>query len=182
MVGKDEGGRMKEETARRLGGLAVACAGGKSLVVDFVERGDRVGHVVLSIDAVGQRVVLAESVEGEADDDWPASPPLQNLSIETLSEGRSAAFLVGMAGGSHWSASVESIGETIVFDVACRHGDSPGRLGSCYQLLETGALQFFDAGDTAIEIEADNAVIQPCTRPAQRGTTRWRYAVGFACR
>lgn len=182
MVEKDEVGRMKDDSAGVLGALMVVCADGKSLAVEFVERGDRVGHVVLSIDAAGKRLVLAESSEGAADDDWPASPPLQNLSIETLTDGRQAAFLVGMAGGSHWSASVEAIGETIVFDIACRHGDSPGPLGSRYRLLETSALQFVAAGDATIEIKADSVVILPCTRPAKRGTTRWRCAVGFACR
>ena len=52
---------------------------------------------------------LLESIEGTATDDWPPSPPLQSLSIETLPDGRRVALLVGMAGRSHWSASIEAV-------------------------------------------------------------------------
>jgi len=51
-------------------------------------------------------------------------------------DGRQHALLVGMASGSHWSASVEAdeAGEQVFFDVACRISDGPQWLGSCYVL------------------------------------------------
>src|SRR5437016_1791687 len=79
------------------------------LRVEFTWRGDRFGQVISFVGPDGRVQPLLESIEGTASDDWPPSPPLQSLSIEKLSDGRSAALFVGMAGGSHWSASVEPI-------------------------------------------------------------------------
>ena len=86
---------------------------------------------------------MLESVEGSASDDWPASPPLQNLSIEELAPGRRAALLVGMAGRSHWSASIEPVpGQAaLLFDVACRTSDSDVSLGSRIACSATTRLQ-----------------------------------------
>src|SRR5437773_7625601 len=110
---------------------------GASLRVEFTWRGDRYGHVISLMNATGQTMLLFESIEGAHDDDWPPSPPLQSLSIEKLADGRSAALLVGMAGRSHWSASIETtVGALVlVFDVACRHSQAPKWLGSRYRRL-----------------------------------------------
>ena len=84
----------------------------------------------------GAIVPLLESVEGTPSDDWPASPPLQSLQRRRSCRTAAAALLVGMAGRSHWSASVEAGPRpaALVFDIACRHTQRPSAwLGSRYR-------------------------------------------------
>src|SRR5947208_6718154 len=112
---------------------------GLMLRVEFRWNNDRFKHVVSIVDVTGQATPLLESLEGTPSDPWPPSPPLQSLHIEKLSDGRRATLLVGMAGRSHWSASIEvALGEAkLVFDLACRHTQQPQRLGSRYRRLTT---------------------------------------------
>ena len=69
--------------------------------------------------------------------DWPSSPPLQEVHLESRPDGRQIAFGVGRAGKSHWSLSVEpfTAGSGFVLDVACRVQESPQWLGSSYRRL-----------------------------------------------
>src|SRR5215213_8525183 len=110
---------------------------GLRLRVEFVWRGDRFGHLISMVAPTGQTMPLLESIEGTPADEWPASPPFQSLTIEDRPDGRTVALLVGMAGGSHWSASAEPVSgrAEIAFDVACRHKTKPNRLGSRYRSL-----------------------------------------------
>lgn len=98
----------------------------------FVWRDDRYAHVVALVAPDGAHT-LFESVEGGPDDPWPPSPALQHLSMQGQGDQR-VALLVGMAGKSHWSMSVEvaASGRGIVFDVACRINESAATLGSSY--------------------------------------------------
>lgn len=112
--------------------IEVQRADGCGLRVTFIRRDDRVAHVVTLLDATGEHTLL-ESLEGAPEDPWPASPAFQQLSIE--GEGtRRVALLVGMAGRSHWSMSVEATESPIglVFDAACRLNELPQQLGSSY--------------------------------------------------
>ncbi len=101
----------------------------------FFWQQDRYAHEIsVRSDAIWLPVLL--SVEGTPSDNWPASPPFQSLHIEQRDDGRTLALLVGMAGKSHWSASVEidTVSQTVVFDVACRVRDCHAAwLGSTYQ-------------------------------------------------
>jgi hypothetical protein len=121
---------------------------GHKLRVEFFQQGDRYAHRLSAILAEGddsRRVIpLAESVEGTPDDPWPPSPPLQSLSMEEMPVAGRAALLVGMAGRSHWSASIEL--ELIDknpprFDLACRFTTVPDRLGSTYRVAPGILLQ-----------------------------------------
>lgn len=118
---------------------------GYRLRIDFFKLTDRYGHrlsVVLP-DEDGQKtlVPLAESVEGTPDDPWPPSPPLQSLTIEERDD-CSVALLVGMAGRSHWSASMtvdhpaEPFACALRFELACRFTSQPTRLATTYRPLE----------------------------------------------
>lgn len=107
---------------------------GRGLRVEFLRERDRYGHRV-SVVSDGREATLLVSQEGSDEDHWPPSPPLQQLSIEEREAGRHVALLLGMAGKSHWSLSVEPGSQPLsfVFDVACRLRDNPGYLGSTYQ-------------------------------------------------
>lgn len=103
---------------------------GTGLRVVFVKRGDRWGHVICTVEDAGQshEQLTPRLISIERDDraGRPGSPPLQNMSIEQRANG-AVALLVGMAGNSHWSASVEAIDRErrVIFDVACRLGQTP---------------------------------------------------------
>jgi len=109
---------------------------GCGLQITFDWQRDRFTRSISAVDAK-RDVVLLASLEGTNDDEWPLSPPLQSLAIEQREEGRQVALLVGMAGRSHWSMSVESWPneQTLVFDAACRIHESPTMLGATYQTM-----------------------------------------------
>jgi hypothetical protein len=181
-------------------------AGG--LRVRFAFRDDRYTHEILLADGL-QWIPILTSVEGSPLDDWPVSPPLQSLHLESRPNHRQLALLVGMAGQSHWSMSVEldpaAAGAT--FDIACRtRGGTVGHLGSRYKalhpLLEQGprraicvpaatavvrlSLEICNHfGDARLEAESDviNLIAVPPSSD-QPQTVRWGYAVsrdGYSC-
>ena len=134
------------------------------LRVDFRWRDDRFVQE-LFVDSVAAGI----SVEGDAHDDWPSSPPLQQLSLEKINDS-SVILGVGAAGRSHWSISVEVIasvpangvlesgvlenrgdgdpvgpagharGSKIKFELACRSKERPAFIGSSYQLADSIAV------------------------------------------
>jgi hypothetical protein len=109
---------------------------GDGLRLTYFWRVDRYAHRIERIEA-GLTIPLLESIEGTELDRWPPSPPLQQLSVETLPDGRAVALLVGMAGSSHWSLTAEPIANEIslLFDVACRAKENGAVLGSAYRSL-----------------------------------------------
>jgi hypothetical protein len=113
---------------------------GLLLRVDFDRGGDRWRHRVFLVvpegsDIVGP-VLLLESLEGTSAEDWPISPPLQFVSIETRPKKLPVALLMGMSGDGHWSASIEQLPDerTLRFDIACRAKSRPENLGSRYRI------------------------------------------------
>jgi hypothetical protein len=160
--------------------IEAADASGARIRVEFTPRGDRYVHIISMLDPSGQIQPLLESVEGSADDPWPPSPPLQSLSIETLPDGRSAALLVGMAGRSHWSASIEPDRDApaLIFDVACRHPERPLSLGSRYrQVSAAGERVFIHAEGADVAGDGDILSIRPTAVASGAGTTRWKFTV-----
>ena len=180
---------------------------GLTLRIEFVPLADRYGHVLSVVEPDGQVHPILESIESAATDEWPASPPLQNLSIEELTPGCRVALLVGMAGRNHWSASIVPVPEqaAIDFDIACRAANSVGPLGSAYVLASSQphANELLGDPDTPADVAvADNirlriqalagfecratlagarVLIGPLvgSRP-NSGTWRWKYRVALA--
>jgi hypothetical protein len=172
------------------------------LRITFARQGDRYGHQVESIAADKSATPLLQSIEGTPDQDWPASPALKELHLEQRPDGKQLALLVGMAGRSHWSLSVEldPVAEQLVFDVACRLRDEPQQLTSAYRLLSQSGPLTIDSGRVllpdGLELQpqavegqlADMALPMPLALvfhpPIRYGnypkTVRWRYAIGLA--
>ena len=156
------------------------------LRVEFRWHGDRYQHFFLAgptppqeatpSSEAGPGSLLGESVEGDAEHDWPPSPPIQQLSAETI-DGENVLLGVGAAGKSHWSISVETRTVDNVpllrFELACRCPATPPRLGSVYKI------------DPQLTLEPlDSAVREDCRpnlaiRPAMtsESTFRWSYLV-----
>jgi hypothetical protein len=160
-----------------LSGEIEAAAGDRTrLRLNFRWLGDRYGQLISLITSGGVTHALLESMEGSDNDDWPFSPPLQSLSIQTPAGKCTAALLVGAAGKSYWSASIEAAdnGPALVFDIACRHGERPGWLGSRYRRLTDVAKLTVVSTDEIVE-DGDTLTIQPATPLDSAGTTRWRF-------
>lgn len=189
--------RSLRTSAIRMTKYAMEAAG---IRIEFTRREDRYAHRIMAID-VGAFVPLLESVEGEANDDWPLSPPWQEVHCEPRTGGVQVALTVGKAGKSHWSASFElDPAGSLTVDVACRTATAPIRLGSAYllhtpfaidathgqaRLAERWILQPA-AGEEASKIElgesATSFSISPVFHPAGTWprTIRWKYAIAPA--
>ena len=110
-------------------GVVIECG---LLRIEFVWSADRYGHRILTSTPGGECILTSR--EGRPDEKWPPSPPLQSLHLEDRPGGVRIAMLVGMAGRSHWSMSVETdiARSRLLFDVACRVSEQPLWLGSSY--------------------------------------------------
>jgi len=75
-------------------------------LISFHWRNDRYDHVVATAGGAKHESLL-RSVNGSTDEDWPASPAIQQLSTETI-EGRPTVLGVGCCGTSHFSVSVQN--------------------------------------------------------------------------
>lgn len=150
-------------------------AGGLRIV--FHRRADRWAHTVQAFSG-GEFRTLLESIEGDASDPWPPSPPLQQLHFEERPGGQRVALLVGMAGTSHWSSSVvldPRRGEAEV-EVACRLRATPRRLGSRYRRCGAGAELRALAG--VLTRTADAEWVGPAAAEIEiPSTIGWKYAI-----
>jgi hypothetical protein len=174
---------------------SVISLGTDTLQAIFERHADRYSHQIICTAADGSQIVWA-SQEGTPDDTWPASPPLQSLHVETRSDGSQTIMLVGMAGRSHWSMSVEADEQhdRILFDVACRISDPPHWLGSIYRCLSQPAVPLsnhllFTAGhgnqpENNLPLQLDpstNTLRIPASVTLEKfpQTIRWSYSIGI---
>ena len=118
-----------------------ASLGTDVLRVVFERKGDRYEHRIIYSKPDGSSGILA-SQEGRPDESWPPSPALQSLNLETRPDGNQTIMLVGMAGRSHWSMSVEAdlTQNRLAFDIACRVHEPPVWLGSTYTVTNKQSL------------------------------------------
>ena len=173
---------------------------GYRLRVDFLWRTDRYVQTVVLIDDADpdkRELPIMASVEGDSEQVWPSSPPLQDLSFHKLPTGHLAVLAVGMAGNSHWSLAWEPAVDLpgLVSDVACRIKQSPGYLASTWKLADGVSMP--RAGELHIETthvglridthpndefaaNSEHVNGELCLFPSQTGTSlprtvRWRY-------
>jgi hypothetical protein len=170
--------------------LSARDSGGFGLRVSFFWRGDRYYHRIDALDGTHGRPLL-ESIEGDQQSDWPASPLLQHVNvswIESDSEYGHVAMLVGAGKSGHWSmcvavrdrqcgplevkipptrlwlngAELEDLTDTeLVFDVACRLSQPPDWLGSSYRTL-TAPIAFSEKWQSAyVPSDGSGCVIEP---------------------
>lgn len=115
-------------------------AGSTAVVFSWI--GDRWTHrlTTAAADAPAEWLCV-DGPMGPADDPrWPASPALVELSPLRIpaptAKGTPAMVGVGLAGRSHFSASITPDprdSDAIRFEIACRLHEFPGRLGSTYR-------------------------------------------------
>lgn len=153
------------------------------LRVVFFRRGDRYAQRVESFDDATQQWQPAlESLEGEPGDEWPPSPPFQQLHVERRASGP-VVLLIGMAGKTHWSAAVEVAADrqSITFDVAARVQFLPQRVGSEYFVSPEEAARRTRTSpvhiDTNLNSSRDEWRIEPPNASAIPATMAWNYAL-----
>ncbi len=175
---------------------------GAGLRISFLWQEDRYGHEIAYVDDQTTSTLLVTERES-AELAWPGSPPLQQISWLESAPGRRVALLVGMAGKSHWSFSVEADQGAVglVLDVACRVQCQPEWLGSTYRCEhatsgETPNTACFKVGNLEGTVVAQSpSDIQPVVidRSGTRlsivprldkintpVTVRWKYRVALA--
>lgn len=127
---------------------------------------DRWSHQILLNDGQ-QLTVLLTSVEGNDQQTWPASAPLQDISHHDLPGGE-AVLGVGMAGKSHWSASVSVVdNDAVFFDMACLIKQSAAAVGSQYR-AGSGVNVASHGDDVLLEVGNKKIVIQPLRNEGQQ--------------
>ena len=168
-----------------------------ALRLRFVRRGDRFRHLVEQV-VDDRAIVLLESIEGSAADNWPASPPVQELepAAESLAGQESSDYLrivwlIGRAGASHWSASVEAQSAeveaqssgVVTFDIACRVHCAPGWLGSRYRVLDAAGNERLSIEPLAgcqlasLDSRSELVVVAETLGDTLPRTIRWRYQI-----
>jgi hypothetical protein len=176
-------------------------AQGTGLGVALWRQGDRYAHALYAFGGAAETpLLLMASLEGNDREPWPTSPPLQQLIVEPREAGRNVALLIGMAGSSHWSLSidVDSIGRLIVFEAACRCSTQPTEMGSRYRVrpvsrLSNRELQWHLPNSGQVELVWPDSrgqcqhgpprqtdwIVRPMdlSPPQWPATVRWNYAV-----
>ncbi len=148
--------------------LALATSDGR-LRVEFHWQHDRFVQQLF----VGS-LAAGNSIEGDAEDSWPSSPPLQQLSLEDIN-GSNVILGVGAAGRGHWSISVEIDSQSdgaqaIKFELACRSKEQPPFLGSSYRLTDSIVLT---PADGTCQLRDGRTIAGPVDLDSQ--THRWSY-------
>lgn len=144
------------------------------LTVEFTWKTDRYVHRITS-DA-GCEIT---SVDGTPEEPWPSSPPIQQLSLESI-EGQLVLLGVGAAGSGHWSISVSSVvdgdDEALKFELACRSREVPDRLASTYRC--EGSQLHLEARSGISEVtKAAEAVVLTANLAGDGRTRQWSYII-----
>ena len=170
---------------------------GRRLRVTFVWTRDRFAHNIALIDGTRHVPLLASADCCDTPSDWPLSPPMQQLSVEAIDNHSPTAFLVGMAGRSHWSAVMQPVANQLAidFDMAVRVAVLPPFAGSGYRTMVDANLHGSQSAELKIddlrcEIIADiethtsiektvDGVSLPCRQTPSRfpATLRWKYRI-----
>ena len=152
--------------------------------------GDRFGHTVEKLAKGLAAGTLLRSKESDSSQNWPDSPPIQQLSIEPIT-GLPTALGVGLAGAGHWSisanASTYKSRPAIVFDVAIRFTKTPDFCGSRYDTLDAAAqvIPVDSITPTSVRSELGVVTISPNASELQtlptpltsKSTLRWAYVI-----
>jgi len=176
--------------ARAAYSLSSIGSDGSLLQVDFYLNADRFEHAIKRLSADGTCRASWTSVLQSDSPDWPASPPIQELSRESIA-GRDVLLGVGRAGKSHWSISIETASldsePSLIFDIACRCTAPPIWLGSNYLVDPSASLPGVppscltvncDDHSILIQSDVDGRRVEPIQRPERwPATIRWRYTV-----
>jgi hypothetical protein len=124
-------------------------------------------------------IEVGKSIEGDADESWPTSPPLQQLSLERINNAP-VNLDVGAAGTRHWSISLELDSDdpsAFKFDLACRCPQPHTFLGSRYQLSKQ--LSMLSLGEQ-VQVHNEGTIITASIPVRESDTYQWSYRIALA--
>ena len=176
--------------------------------IRFIKSGDRLAHCIglqTSSDGSGSGGFLPvlESIEGDAQEAWPASPPMQQIVQEPIGLNSAPVLLgVGLSGNGHWSSAVEETSTgSLKLDIACKSSKSASYLGSQYRMADETEVDFknneirltvkketnesvilvLSAAIGKVSIDKENRLISivPGSEPSLIQTHRWCYNVAI---
>lgn len=181
--------------------IPIQSADNTFLRLEFHKTEDRWAHSLLVAGPEQTKAVLT-SVEGTSDDDYPASPPVQDIDRHVLPGGE-ALLSVGMAGNGHWSTSYsvdDSEGRpTIKADLACllKKTDCTEKwLGSTYSVDKRVTVQGVAGGVrfvlneieidlvanpeyASVKLDGERIVVTPLNFSGRKNeATRWLFSIG----
>ena len=135
---------------------------GNGVFIEFVRQGDRYGHHIGVLAGGIPHATLLTSIEHAADaEDALQAPALQEHSVSSLPDRRSASALLGMSGARHWSLTVEADPAAdrprIVLDYACRARECPAGIGNRYAIAPEVDFSRVDSG---ILLTADSRAVR----------------------
>ena len=105
------------------------------LALNFRRSNDRFKHEICIVQG-DKQIVLLTSIESDPNESWPVSPPMQQISKETIS-GQSVVLGLGMAGKCHWSGSFLLKADPtpdLICELACLAKQPRGPISSIYAL------------------------------------------------
>jgi len=176
------------------------------LNIRFIKSADRLAHCIglqTSSEVSGGFLPVLESIEGDAKEAWPASPPMQQIVQEFIGHNSAPVLLgVGLSGNGHWSGAVEKTSAgSLKLDIACKSSKPASCLGSQYRVVgvtkidfgnneirlttETGSNEsvnlVLSAAIGTVSLAEENRLISivPCSDPASVQTHRWCYSVAI---
>ncbi len=174
--------------------------------IRFIKSGDRLAHCIgLQTSSKGSGIFLPvlESIEGDAQEAWPASPPMQQIVQELIGHNSAPVLLgVGLSGNGHWSSAVEETSTgSLKLDIACKSSKPASYLGSQYRVAADTEVDFenneirltvkrgsndsvnfvLSAAIGKISIAKENRLfsIMPGSEPSLIQTHRWCYNVAI---
>lgn len=149
---------------------SVVLENSQSYRLEFHWVGDRFEHQLTA--EGGNAKTLCKGVQSS----WPTSPPLQQLSKESIN-GQDVVLGVGCAGTSHWSVSVEPIEGGFRFDWACKTKEPPKFLGSRYSTQGKMSVVAGEHGVSTFGDDNAEAEIVPKEELGEAKTYRWSYRI-----
>ena len=139
---------------------------GAGLTLELEKVGDRWATRILGPSPTGRPVCLSRSVEGDATQTWPPSPPFQE--IQALDAPAPVFFASGQCGRAYWSAALERRApHEICCDIACRTPDPPPNLGSRFLLAAEGRLEVVGPTEIRLLVPPYRLVVQVSGPTAQ---------------
>ena len=176
------------------------------LSIRFIKSGDRLAHCIglqTSSKGLGGFLPVLESIEGDAQEAWPASPPMQQIVQESIGQNSAPVLLgVGLSGNGHWSGAVEKTSSgSLKLDIACKISKPASYLGSRYRMAGETEVDFKNneirltvkkesnenvtlvlsaaIGKVSMVKENRLIVIVPGSEPSLIQTHRWCYNVAI---
>lgn len=177
-----------------------------NLTVQYSKNNDRLAHSI-GVQTEQGFVPILDSVEGSSQDNWPVSPPMQQVVSEPIGgqTGDQPVLLgVGLSGNGHWSIAVDAMTEQdlarldenandnkvtdgrpadhdrgLRFDVACKTSKPATFLGSTYRLAAKWQIVSID--DHSARLNSTDGSVVPCTIAirATHGVLKYQPEVGL---